>query len=132
MPYKISKLNDEGGVQTTFYGKVTDEMLIESNKERLASTELIKSYRYFISDYTDVTDLSISNHTIRKIAQMAINASKLNENILVVGILPNDLEFGLGRMWQGYASDEETGWCTKGFRTSDAADKWLKTQLSKL
>jgi hypothetical protein len=58
---------------------------------------------------------------------LAIDVSKLNKNIVIAGVMPTDLEFGLGRMWQAYA--DETEWVSKTIRTRDEAENWIQQTL---
>lgn len=47
---------------------------------------------------------------------------------MLVAIVPADLEYGMGRMWQAYSDD--TNWKTYMARTKDEADEWLNNHLS--
>jgi len=58
---------------------------------------------------------------------MAIEVSKCNKNIVITGVMPTDLEFGMGRMWQAYA--DETGWESFVRRTRDEAEKWIQSKV---
>ena len=126
MPYKIKSL-DGGGIITSFSGRMTDEIYIKAIKERWFSPEAILNCHFFISDLTDVDQFELTPTGIQKSANINIEASKINKNILAVGVLPTDLEFGLGRMWQAYAN--QTNWNTYTSRSLDEAMQWICNNL---
>jgi hypothetical protein len=127
MSYDITYLEDEGGVITTYSGIVTDNDMIQCGKARFSSDDRIKSYRYFISDFTNVTEFNVTSDGLRSIADIAINASKLNKRLLLVAVLPTDFQFGMGRMWQTLS--EETGWKIQMVRTPAEAQEWIQNNL---
>ena len=127
MPYEITYLETEGGVFIKYYGIVTDSDIIDSMKDRFSSDDKISSYRYAITDCTSVEKFDVSPEVIKKSAEVSKKVSMINKNIVVVAIMPTNLEFGMGRMWQAYSY--ETGWKTGIVRTKDEADIWLKENL---
>lgn len=129
MPYKITYVPENGGVITTYSGTVTDAAIINSATERLLSEDKIKNYRYFISDYTNVNKSEVTSNAVRISGEIALHASRINRNILLVGVFPTDAGFGMGRMWQAYADDGETGWKTKVVRSFEEAKKWIQLNL---
>ena len=129
MPYNITFLEDEGGVMTTYSGTVTDDTILKSAHERMSSGFKIKDFRYSISDYSQVTDFAVTPNGIKANATLAIEFSKQNKDFILVAVMPTDVEFGTGRMWQVYA--EESGWTTRIVRTFEEADQWVKEQLEK-
>ena len=127
MPYEITYLETDGGIMTKYFGIVTDREIINSIKERFSSDDRIASYRYIISDCSDVDKFDVSPEVMKKSAEISQKVSMINRNLAVVAIMPTDLEFGMGRMWQAYAY--QTGWITEIVRTRDEADIWLKENL---
>ena len=132
MPYSITYNKDDGGVITNYSGILNGESIINATKERLASTRDIKSYRYFLSDYSEVTDFNVSSKTVQKSAQLALQFSKIIPKLHLVIIMPTDLKYGIARMWQSYATDEVTGWKTKVVKTRKQATKWIEENLNSL
>lgn len=126
MPYTITSL-DDGGIITSFSGLMTDALYIAAIHERWCSDEAVKNCRYFISDLTEVEQLELTTAGVQESARINTEVSKLNKNILAVGVLPTDLEFGMGRMWQVYADD--TKWKTHVCRTLEEAMEWIKNNL---
>jgi hypothetical protein len=105
MPYEIIYLETDGGIITKYFGIVTDSDIMNSMKERFSSDDRIASYRYVISDCSDVEKFDVSAEVMKKSAEISKKVSMINKNIAVVAIMPTDLEFGMGRMWQAYVSD---------------------------
>jgi len=126
MPYKITDVED-GGVITTFFGIVTDEDIIESAREKCFSPQKLASYRYAITVCVDVEKFDVSAQGMIDNAAISKKAFFMNKNLLLVGVYPDDLGYGMGRLWQGYADD--IGWSTKVVRSMDEAKKWLKKNL---
>jgi len=127
MPYEITYLETDGGVYTKYYGIVTDSDIINSMKERFSSDDKVSSYRYAITDCTDVKKFDVSPEVMKESGKISKKVSNINKNIAVVAIMPTDLEFGMGRMWQAYSY--ETGWKTGIVRDKDEAEVWLKENL---
>jgi hypothetical protein len=127
MPYEITYLETDGGVLTRYYGIVTDSDIMNSMKERFSSDDKVSSYRYAITDCTNVEKFDVSPEVMKESAEVSKKVSRINKNIAVVAIMPADLEFGMGRMWQAYSY--VTGWKTGIVRTKDEAEVWLKENL---
>jgi len=126
MPYEI-KYSDSGeGVVTIFNGIVTDEELIKSTEDRIFSGKELSVFRYAISDYTDVQEYRVTSKGIIKVASLAIKASEHNHQMLIALVMPTNTEFGMGRMWQAYTDENETGWKTKIVRSLDEAYAWIQ------
>jgi hypothetical protein len=127
MAYKIEYDENAGGITTIFSGTVTDEDLINSGRDKITQIDKVKTYKYLVSDFSDVDEFKITPDGIRANAKIAIHASKYHSRVLLVAILPTDLEYGMGRMWQVYS--EESGMTTFMARSHQEADYWLKQKL---
>ena len=127
MRYELFFLDDECGTVTEFIGVLNDEILIQVTRERYASEERNRKLKYILNDYTQCTEINISSEIIRTVAQMAINVAAYNQQVVIAGVMPTDLEFGLGRMWQVYA--EKTGWESRAFRSRSDAEEWIQNTM---
>ena len=96
MPYEIAYLETEGGVITKYHGVVTDNDIINSIKERFSLDTKVASYRYFITDCSNVEKFDVSPKAMEESAEISKKVSMIKKNITVVGIMPTDLEFGMG------------------------------------
>jgi hypothetical protein len=127
MPYKTEYLDEEGGVITTYWGTVTDDEVIKSGMEKAASIERVKAYKYILTDLSGVDEYQVSSHGIKGNAKIASRCFAINDSALLAFVLPSDLEFGMGRMWQAYA--DQAGRQSRVFRTRREAEKWLKSNI---
>lgn len=128
MSYELFFLDDEYGSITEFHGMLTDKLLIECTKERYSSEERNSNFKYILNDYSDCTEINISTGAVIAVANMAIEVSRINQNIVIAAAMPTDLIFGLGRMWQAYA--DETGWNSHAFHSRQEAETWICEQLN--
>lgn len=126
MSYVINRTSDNG-VISTYTGNINDEIYLSSIKERWHNLEFNEKCRYAIADYSGANKLDISTPALQQSAALHIRVSKVNSNLIFISILPDDLVFGLGRIWHAYAND--TGWKIFLARSKDEARQILKENL---
>lgn len=124
MPFSISLTNEGALVTTRYYGVLNADDLLQSYRQRYTDAEQIKKYRLLIADYSEVSRVDTDGLDVTVLAQMVVSASKINPKVSLVSIMPDDLQFGLGRMWQGYTLD--SNWKIGIVRTKAEADHWLE------
>jgi len=122
-------IEGEGGLIIHWHGAVEGEEVIRSCRERYSLFERGQSLRYIITDYSAVSHFDMTSEDVRTIAEISRQASKCNRKLFGVAVMPVDIAFGIARMWQGYVSDEETGWCTRVVKTRKEAEGWLLSNL---
>ena len=127
MPYEVIFQKSDGGVITIYSGVVTDEDLLQSANDKCSSVEKIKSYRYALTDCSNVTELKVTTDAVIKNAEIAKSAFAINSNIIFVAAVPTDLMYGLSRLWQVYADESDRQ--TKVVRSREEADIWLAERL---
>ena len=127
MPYKIFYKNDGEGVITTYTGNVTDNDLLSVYNEIANLNINISKIKYSVTDFTDIDKYLITAECIREQAHSSVEVSKINPNITVIVIAPNDVEYGTSRMWSAYS--DKAGWEVKIFRTRDDANLWIKNNI---
>ncbi len=125
MPYEIKYIKSSGGVIATYYGNLTNEDLIECTKERFSSEERTRTYKYLLSDYSDVKEHKITSDGIREMARLAVAASKLNSNIILIAVVPKDFQHAMAKLWKTYADDKATGWKTILVKNLEEAQNWI-------
>jgi len=128
MPYNTDYLDEEGAVITTYWGTISDDDVIKSGREKLASLEKLKLYRYALTDLSMVDNFDLTSKGIRVNADIASEIYKENKNIIVVFVLPTDAEYGMGRMWQVFG--DQYGIKSFVCRTRDEAEEWIRKNLS--
>jgi len=128
MPYKITKLKDSG-ILNEFSGVVTladnREVYINIFGDDPYGTQKIP---YVISDWSKVANISHSNEDVRTLARLTSERLEQFPATLFAVVAPNDLLFGLGRMWQTHLEKENRA---RVFRDRAAAEAWVKGELSK-
>jgi len=134
VPYTLKYKETDGGVITTYSGKVTDEEYQQCLKEKILLGEKImppenpETLRYSISDCADVTDFDVSVDTIKHAARLSKEVMEINEAVLMAVVAPNNHEFGMGRLWQAYVGSQ--GEKAKIFRTKEEANNWIAQTLA--
>ncbi len=127
MPYEIAIENNGSRIITRYYGKLIMPEINAAYDERFTDIEKIKKYRLLINDYTDVSEVSTDGLDVPRLARAYLWASTHNSEVVVVNVMPTDLEFGLGRMWEGYVSDMP--WKENVVRTREEARSWFVAGL---
>ena len=79
--------------------------------------------KYQIVDLTAVTNIVVSTADIKRTADQEKNAEKSLGQITIAIVAVKDLDFGLSRAWEAYASTP--GIKTMVFRDLVAAQEWL-------
>lgn len=126
MPYSITYL-DDGGALSDYWGNISDNDLISAAQDKYSSQDKIKSLCYSIADFTKVEKFDVTSEGIRNSSKLAAEIESINKNIILVAIMPTDLEFGMGRMWEAHAYPSNIK--TKVFRDRVEAENWIKEQL---
>ena len=126
MPLKLSYRND-GGVVITASGTVTGRDLLDAGETIYATEAGVKKTAYVLTDFTAASRLEVNAEEVRRIAQQDLAAAKLNPSIRAVVVSPDNLAYGLSRMWAVYAENATTE--SKVFRDRATAETWLRDQL---
>lgn len=133
MPYTLEYRETDGGVITTYSGKVTEDEYRQCLKEKFLLGEKSMSHekmgapRYSISDFADVTAFDVSVEAVKYSANLSQTIMKTNETGLMAVVAPNDHEFGMGRLWQAYIGSQ--GERAKIFRSKEEASSWIAQTL---
>lgn len=130
MPYE-TKLEGNGTVVVTnYYGTVTPSELYAAVIERFADSEKNKKYRAIIADFTDVTEAIYENLDVELPAELFKKMKPHLENIIYIAIMPSDMLFGMGRMWDGMHS-YDLSLNTNIVRSRNEADALLESYFDK-
>lgn len=134
MPYTLEYQKTDGGVITTYSGKVTDEEYRQCLEDKLSLFNTAKSngnsgiLRYSLSDCADVTDFNVSVETMKAGANISKTVMETNQTVLMSVVAPNNHEFGMGRLWQAYIGSQ--GERARIFRTKEEAEEWIAQALA--
>lgn len=127
MPYEITYVDEQGGIITTYWGIMTDNDLINSGQEKYFLQERLKSYRYAITDLSRVEQFKLTAKGIQSNVEIASKISKENHELIVAFVMPTDVEYGMGRMWQAYG--EHYGIESFVCRTRAEAEEWIEKKI---
>jgi len=111
------------GVDVRFTGVATGAEIDEVNEETYAHS-YEDELRYVIFDFVDVARIDISPEAVHAIAEADKRHSALRPRFLGVLITPKPSDYGLARMWQGYAADANIE--SAVFKSRVEALAWLK------
>ena len=104
MAHETSIENDGSKVVTRYYGAINSSEVFMALKERFSDVEKTKKYKVVISDFTDVVESELHDFDVEKLERVFRQAASHNDDMIYIGIMPSDLQFGLGRMWEdGYS-----------------------------
>jgi len=128
MPIEIQGRQNGLGVIYYCHGAVTIDDFFQAGVAFLAFPEEIKKWRYSIVDLTAVDSMEISSGDIRAVVEQ----SKRIAVVAVPGPLiavasPNDLGYGLSRMWEALMDD--VGWETITLRSRSEAEHWILERM---
>ena len=85
--------------------------------------------RYLLVDHSRVSEEEVDSASIRALARRTGETLELIPDGIVAIVAPNDVVFGLSRMWEIQA--EQPGLLTFVARTREEAIAWLRRQLTR-
>ena len=127
MAVTVEARSDKGLV-LSYSGILTGQEIVDV--KRTLITEQNRGLRYLIIDTTATDEIHISPSEIRRIVEENMRLAAITEpGMLAAVAAPQDLAFGLSRMWEVISSG--TGWRTKVFHSMAEADSWIARNLSR-
>ncbi len=126
MTIKSTVKGENVGIIHTWSDIITGNDILSLLKP-MFSKHTFNEYKYWVTDFTGVTEFAISSDEIRSVVDLDKQAEKVNPNIIIIVIASKDNIFGLSRMWQIMA--DEISWETLVVRTKEEADDFLKKRL---
>lgn len=128
MTLEIVRIADTRGVLQTVCGVRTgDELLAGNRRMFFERTADFAACRFWYADFTGSDLRGVGADHIRELAQIAEQAASANPSLLTAIVTPEDLQYGLGRMWATIT--EATGWECRTFRSREEASAWLAERL---
>ena len=118
---------EDGGIIVRGEGVLTGSEIKAVNDVIYDSPEKIEKILYQLVDFTDVSDISISNAEIKELAMQDIRAFKVNPNMFIALAAKEDLIYGLARMWEAFAY--KPPFEVMVFKKMDDAQQWIKEKL---
>ncbi len=121
MPISVLWLEEHHGVQFTGSGLLTGEECLRANRQVIKDSRLA-TLRFQIVDLSAVEHYEISAAESRDLATMDIQAAAIASGVRVAMICPDDLVFGMSRLYAGHTSPN---WQVEVFRQREEAIEWL-------
>ena len=126
MPIELRYRDGGAGVVYICTGVVTEAEFHQASEE-VYSEEKIERLRYQLVDFTATEHLDSNLEDIRKSAEMDAVAANENPNFVIAVVGPDDLTFGLSRMWQTVVPNSDLR--IRVFRCISDAERWIKDTL---
>ena len=128
MPFSIEWTEDGQSLTWSGSGVVTAREILRAKERCLAQPERVRAVLRTTIILADITELEVTAIDLRRIASLDLQLSALNPHAAVAIVAPQDLMFGVARMWENYV--EGAGWRTGVFRTFPEAEAWLTATVS--
>jgi len=127
MPVDIHFTDDGRGSIIIGRGRVSGQEILDAIDQRFSSPVKVKAYFYGLADYTNVENFNVTNEEIVRIADKDEDASRSNPALILAIAAPDDLVFGLGRMFEMHA--HSSGWEIGVFREHTEAVVWIRRKV---
>ena len=108
-------------------GAVTGSEIIEANQWLYAGSQNEGPAKFQLWDFSATTQINVDIGLIEKMAAQDKQAAQTISQLFVALVAPEDLIYGLSRMWQAFADDEAIE--SKIFRDFGNAEIWLRSQM---
>jgi hypothetical protein len=126
MPIELRYRDSGAGVVFVCTGTVTAAEFSEANDE-IYSRESLDRLRYELTDFTATEHLESSIDETRRNATTDAIAANRGEGLVIAVAGPDDLTFGIARMWQALTHDSNIR--TGVFRSVPDAERWIAEAL---
>jgi hypothetical protein len=126
MPIELQYRDSGSGVVLICTGVVTAADFRRANEE-IYSEESLDRLQYQLIDFTATEHLEVDLEEIREFATVDMAAAHQGRGLIIAVAGPDDLTFGISRMWQALASDPELR--SGVFRSVPDAERWIKESL---
>jgi hypothetical protein len=134
MPYTLKHKENDGGVITTYSGRVTEKEFYQCLKEKFLlggksmSHGKISVPLYYICYFADATNFDVSIEAVKFSATIYKALMEVNQTVFEAVVAPNNYEFGMARLWQASLGSQSAR--AKVFRTRDTANNWIVQTLA--
>jgi hypothetical protein len=131
-PYDVSieaSLTADGiGVVYTSLGVLTGQDLLDAGEHFRVESRSNPEIRYVIMDHSAIPEEKVDSVSLKALASRVSEILEPTPEVLMAIVAPNDVLFGLSRMWETLA--EQAGFITRVMRTRAEAMAWLEEELT--
>ena len=129
MPIQIEDLDNRIGNLIRLTGSVDEDEYFAAIRPHLEQEpNKFAKYRFSISDYSQVTELTIPSSAVKRLADLCKVSAQTNPEVLIATVAQGDLAFGVSRMWE-MLIDEVEGWEPRVFRSMPDAQDWINLRV---
>ena len=129
MGIEVSLTADRIGVVYTSSGVLTGEDLLDADARLHEHVARNPEIRYLLADHSAIPEERVDSASIRALAQRSGRTLELIPAGFVAIVAPNDVLFGLSRMWEIQA--EQPGLVARVVRSREEAVAWLRDELAR-
>lgn len=127
LPIELRTLDGGRGVSIRGGGTLTDAEFVSAHQSILSLDETtFRSRRYWLGDYSDVSELGVALGSVRDFGQALCLRGKGTLTSLIAVAVGDQLEFGLARVIQSWSGPSFEWFVTYSL---DEAKAWLKTRV---
>jgi hypothetical protein len=128
MGIEVSLAADGVGAQFRSYGVLTSQDLLDANQRLHIEITRNPGLRYLLVDHSAIPEEKVDTASLRLLAERVSNNLEIIPEGFVAIVAPNDVLYGLSRMWETLA--EQSTLTTRVMRTRAEAVAWLKEELA--
>ncbi len=126
MPYEVTW--EDRGVLWRFWDVVTGDELVQANLD-IYSDPKFESMEYEIAIFSDSVVFKASTETVRRVAEMDMDASKKNPKVVVLVVASQLVIRGLVNLYRLQHEAMGGSWKIEYFDTEEEARTWLAETL---
>ena len=128
MPVHLVSIAQDLGLAFSAYGRATGQDFVRANEQAMKMS--LGERVFAVVDHSGADELDYDGNAVKRIVEQDKQLMKVvRPGFLVAVIAPNNLEFGLSRMWQQMA--EMTGWEIMVVRSRAEADRWVRAAATR-
>jgi hypothetical protein len=125
---EFSLTADGIGVVYRSFGILTSQDLYDADERLHSEIKRNPGLRYLLVDHSAIPDEKVDTESLRVLAgRVGENLELIPEGLIAI-VAPNDILYGLSRMWETLAN--QSALTTRVMRTRAEAVAWLEEELS--
>jgi hypothetical protein len=124
---EFSLTADGIGTVFTSSGLLTGQDLLDVDARLHEEVQRNPAIRYLLVDHSAIPEERVDSEAIRELAKRTAKNLEVVSDGIVAIVAPNDVLFGLSRMWEIQA--EQPNLLTRVMRTRTEAIAWLEEEL---
>ena len=128
MPIEIKFDKKEHGVVLECTGDISGKELIDT-VDTVFNDNRFGDLKYWVSDHSKCERYGVGVEDTRKMVDMTLNVIRKNPSLVVAMVSPDDLQYGISRMYQLMTDGD--GFKTHVCRTREEADSWIDDEIRK-